>query len=228
MTERKPLRVETGAGDSAGWEFAHSVLFTGHMIDAADREEPRFAPRAEGAARTAIRASVQQLRDWGGTPMVGVAGGASGGDLLFHEVCAELGVATRLRLALPVEEFIATSVAPAGEGWVQRFRMLVKQLGPENVRVMGENDGRKYEATEDVGRVCGCACPAANPACAVGRPGRRRSGRHRTPGQRSAELRDSRGSADYDTVTISIGRQPPRDQAQRCDGPDCFGNCPVR
>jgi hypothetical protein len=150
MTERKPLRVETGAGDSAGWEFAHSVLFTGHMIDAADREEPRFAPRAEGAARTAIRASVQQLRDWGGTPMVGVAGGASGGDLLFHEVCAELGVATRLRLALPVEEFIATSVAPAGEGWVQRFRMLVKQLGPENVRVMGENDGRKYEATEDV------------------------------------------------------------------------------
>jgi len=150
MTERKPLRVETGAGDSAGWEFAHSVLFTGHMIDAADREEPRFAPRAEGAARTAIRASVQQLRDWGGTPMVGVAGGASGGDLLFHEVCAELGVATRLRLALPVEEFIATSVAPAGEGWVQRFLTLVKQLGPENVRVMGVNDGRKYEATEDV------------------------------------------------------------------------------
>ncbi len=28
--------------------------------------------------------------------------------------------------------------------------MLVKQLGPENVRVMGENDGRKLEATEDV------------------------------------------------------------------------------
>jgi hypothetical protein len=150
MTEREPVRVETGAGDSAGWEFAQSVLFTGHMIDAADREEPRFPPRTEGAARMAIRESVLQLRDWGGTPMVGVAGGASGGDLLFHEVCAELGVATRLRLALPVEEFIATSVAPAGEGWVQRFQMLVKQLGPENVRVMGENDGRKYEATEDV------------------------------------------------------------------------------
>ncbi len=88
------------------------------MIDAADRKAPRFPPRAEAAARTAIRESVLRLRDAGASPMVGVAGGASGGDLLFHEVCAELGVATRLRLALPVEEFIATSVAPAGEGWV--------------------------------------------------------------------------------------------------------------
>jgi hypothetical protein len=149
MTERKPVRVETRAGDSAGWEFAQSVLFTGHMIDAADRKEVRFPPRAEGAARIAIRKSVLQLRD-GGTPMVGVAGGASGGDLLFHEVCAELGVATRLRLALPFEEFVATSVAPAGEGWVERFHMLVKQLGSENVQVMGENDGRRYEATEDI------------------------------------------------------------------------------
>jgi hypothetical protein len=145
--ERQPVRVETVAG---GWEFAQSVLFTGHMIDAADRKVPRFPARAEAAARAAIRESVLRLRDSGGTPMVGVAGGASGGDLLFHEICAELGVATRLRLALPVEEFIATSVAPAGEGWVKRFRMLVKQLGPENVRVMGENDGRDYEATESI------------------------------------------------------------------------------
>ena len=150
MTEREPVRVETRAEDSAGWEFAQSVLFTGHMIDAPDRKEVRFPPQAEGAARMAIREAVLQLRDWGGTPMVGVAGGASGGDLLFHEVCAELGVATRLRLALPMEEFIATSVAPAGQSWVQRFQMLVKQLGPENVRVMGETDGRKYAPADDV------------------------------------------------------------------------------
>jgi hypothetical protein len=146
MTEREPVRFETGGG---AWEFAQSVLFTGHMIDAPDRKEARFPPQAEGAARMAIRESVIQLRDGGGTSMVGVAGGASGGDLLFHEICAELGIATRLRLALPVEEFIATSVAPAGETWVQRFRMLVRHLGPENVRVMGENDRRKYAAADD-------------------------------------------------------------------------------
>jgi hypothetical protein len=150
MTQPEPVRVERGTEDSAGWAFAQSVLFTGHMIDAPDRKVPRFPAQAEGAARMAIRESALQLRDSGGTPMVGIAGGASGGDLLFHEVCEELGVATRLRLALPMDEFIATSVAPAGESWVQRFLMLVKQLGPANVRVMGENDGRKYEAAGSV------------------------------------------------------------------------------
>jgi hypothetical protein len=120
------------------------------MIDAADRKADRFPPRAEAAARAAIRESVLRLRDSGGTPMVGIAGGASGGDLLFHEVCAELGIATRLRLALPVEEFLASSVAPAGESWVERFRMLMKQLGSENVGVMGESDGRMDAATDNV------------------------------------------------------------------------------
>jgi hypothetical protein len=133
------------AEQATNWEFAQSVLFTGHMIDTAERDAPRFPPRAESAARTAIRRSVRELRDAGGTPMVGIAGGASGGDLLFHEVCAELGVATHLRLALPVEEFLAVSVAPAGEGWVERFRQLLKRLGSENIRIMGENDGRNYE-----------------------------------------------------------------------------------
>jgi hypothetical protein len=151
MTEHKPDQDETATAAVSGvWEFAQSILFTGHMIDAPDRKVVRFPPRAEPAVRAAIRESLLRLRDSGGTPTVGIAGGASGGDLLFHEVCAELGVATRLRLALPEDEFITTSVAPAGEDWVRRFRMLVKQLGPENVAVMGENDGRKYGATESV------------------------------------------------------------------------------
>jgi hypothetical protein len=142
--------VAEAAAASAGWAFAQSVLFTGHMIDAAGRKAARFPARAEAAARGAIRSSVLQLRDSGGRPMVGIAGGASGGDLLFHEVCAELEVETRLRLALPVDEFIATSVAPAGEGWVERFRTLVKQLGRERVQVMGEKDGRGFATTDNI------------------------------------------------------------------------------
>ncbi len=130
--------------------FAQSVLFTGHMIDAADRKAPRFPARAEAAARRAIRSSVVEVRESGGKPVVGVAGGASGGDLLFHEVCAELEIDTRLRLALPVDEFIATSVAPAGPGWVARFRTLLKQLGPARVQVMGEKQGRGDRASDDI------------------------------------------------------------------------------
>ena len=68
----------------------------------------------------------------------GLAGGASGGDLLFHEVCEELGVRTVLRLTLPVEAFGAESVGAAGAGWVRRFEALVDRLGPAGVEVLGE------------------------------------------------------------------------------------------
>lgn len=125
------------------------MLFTGHMIDAANRKVPRFPARAEAAARAAIREAVRPLTAHGQLT-VGVAGGASGGDILFHEVCAELGVATRLRLALPVTEFIEQSVEPAGKDWVRRFHILVERLGPENVRVMGEHDGLLEGSTENI------------------------------------------------------------------------------
>jgi hypothetical protein len=144
MAQREPEASES----STSWEFAQSVLFTGHMIDAATRAEPRFPARAEAPARAAIREAVLRLRG-GGEPTVGVAGGASGGDLLFHEVCAELGVPTRLRLALPADQFVQHSVAPAGKDWVLRFERLLDQLGPARVRVMGAADGLLAGATEN-------------------------------------------------------------------------------
>jgi hypothetical protein len=129
------------------WSFAQSLLFTGHMIDAAGRKVERFPARAEVRARAAIYDAVLGLRR---EATVGVAAGASGGDLLFHEVCAELGIPTRLYLALPAEEFIAKSVAPAGVDWVRRFEALVERLGVGNVFVMGEADGLAEGPTENV------------------------------------------------------------------------------
>jgi hypothetical protein len=129
------------------WSFAQSLLFTGHMIDAPGRKVERFPARAEVRARAAIYDAVLGLRR---EATVGVAAGASGGDLLFHEVCAELGIPTRLYLALPAEEFIAKSVAPAGVDWVRRFEALVERLGVGNVFVMGEADGLAEGPTENV------------------------------------------------------------------------------
>jgi len=146
MAQREPETTES----STSWEFAQSVLFTGHMIDTATRAEPRFPARAEAPARAAIREAVLRLRGDGGEPTVGIAGGASGGDLLFHEVCAELGVPTRLRLALPADQFVQQSVAPAGKDWVVRFEKLLEQLGPGRVRVMTEADGLLDGATENI------------------------------------------------------------------------------
>lgn len=101
------------------------ILFTGHMIDKPDRKEPRFPASQELRARAAIEKEVQHLV--GALPgrVLGIAGGANGGDILFHEVCASLNIPTRVLLTLPEGPFIAESVAGGGPGWIARFNSLM-------------------------------------------------------------------------------------------------------
>jgi hypothetical protein len=107
--------------------FERAIVFTGHMVDRPDRRTPRFPPNKEPEARAAIRTALADLAGEDPASCVGFAGGASGGDLLFHEVCRELGIPSHLRLAVPVGPFIARSVAPADAGWEQRFHAVAKR-----------------------------------------------------------------------------------------------------
>jgi hypothetical protein len=109
------------------------VLFTGHMVDAPDRLRPRFppTPQAEAEARRMIDDAVaRECAEATSGAVMGVAGGACGGDILFHEVCAERGIPTQLFLALPRDVFITTSVQHAGPRWVDRFNRLCERLAP--------------------------------------------------------------------------------------------------
>ena len=109
-----------------------TILFVGHRPDADQRAVSRFPDTLEQAAFTAIRDAMARLARTHGA-IRGIAGGASGGDIIFHEVCLALGVPSTLYLALPEPAFIATSVAPSGEGWVQRFRQLTTRLPAEHL-----------------------------------------------------------------------------------------------
>jgi hypothetical protein len=102
---------------------ARSILFTGHQVDTQQRKEPRFPADKEPLARAAIREAVEREAARYGS-VVGIAGAASGGDILFHEVCAELGIPTNEYLALPPELYVTESVAPGGPDWVRRFYAL--------------------------------------------------------------------------------------------------------
>lgn len=104
------------------------LLFTGHMVDAPDRPTPRFPPEKESVARQAIRAALQAELALPGGVACGIAGAACGGDLLFHELCAELGIETCLYLAVPRGPFVAASVAPGGPVWVERFEAAYDRL----------------------------------------------------------------------------------------------------
>ena len=97
------------------------LLFTGHMIDAPDRKTPRFPADKVDIARQKI--AEQQIS---GGIAYGVAGCASGGDIIFHQVCESMGIPTRIFLALPRELYIPQSVAPAGPQWVENFNHLVR------------------------------------------------------------------------------------------------------
>ncbi len=106
----------------------HVLLFTGHMIDKPEREQPRFPAELEDLARQKIWKQVSGEIKAAPGPVIGLAGCACGGDILFHEVCAELGVKSRILLAMPREQYIVASVQHGGPGWVERFNRLCAQL----------------------------------------------------------------------------------------------------
>ena len=69
----------------ARWAPRQVFLFSGHMIDAPDRKDPRFPSDKEPIAATAIAAKLDALG--AGPDDLAFCGGACGGDLLFAEAC---------------------------------------------------------------------------------------------------------------------------------------------
>jgi tetratricopeptide (TPR) repeat protein len=133
---RLALRVSNEEESTQELKTPRVLLFAGHMIDAPGRREPRFPPENESSARQAIHDAIKVEQRRAGGVAFGIAGGASGGDILFHEICADLGIPTRLYLALPSNQYVETSVVPAGGNWIDRFDRLTERLP---VRVLAES-----------------------------------------------------------------------------------------
>jgi tetratricopeptide (TPR) repeat protein len=125
------------------------LIFTGHMIDAPDRPKPRFPADKEGVAREKIKEAIEAEMRIGEGVSFGIAGGASGGDILFHEVCFELGIPTHLYLALPSGLYVNASVRRGGPDWVQRFRDLNARASNQGlVRVLSQMEDEPKDEKE--------------------------------------------------------------------------------
>jgi hypothetical protein len=122
------------------------LLFAGHMIDEPGREKPRFPADREALAREKIKEAV--IKEMQLDPGVGCAyaGAASGGDILFQEICAELEIPTKLYLAIPPQNYVTTSVEKGGQQWVKRFwKILGEHAARSQVRVLSESsDNGEY------------------------------------------------------------------------------------
>ena len=105
------------------------LLFTGHRIDQENRPQPRFPRASEAQAKSIIEAVVRKEKEKAeanNIPLLGISGGANGGDILFHEVCQDLGVESHLYLVMPKQAYCAASVADGGPHWVERFNQLYR------------------------------------------------------------------------------------------------------
>src|SRR5690554_6188079 len=123
----------------------HTILFTGHMIDKTDREVTRFPAVKENAVKAAIKKELVQQLEMYNSKLSGIAGGASGGDILFHELCKELGIPSKIFLALPEDDYKKASVSFAGKTWERRFEELVN-INP--VRVLANEKTAKVSIWE--------------------------------------------------------------------------------
>ena len=101
------------------WTPQQVVLFSGHMIDAPDRPEPRFPADKEKIAAAAIAAALEKLN--AGADDVALCGGACGGDLLFAEAALERRLKLELRLAFDEPTFLQKSVSFAPGNWTERY-----------------------------------------------------------------------------------------------------------
>jgi hypothetical protein len=102
------------------------LLFTGHRIDSAGRQKARFPASKEKVALDAIRSAISDEMAITSGSIVGIAGGANGGDILFLELCDDLDIRTKMLLALPEDQFIQASVDNEDKAWLRRFHA---QLG---------------------------------------------------------------------------------------------------
>ena len=109
----------------------HPVVFSGHMIDASGRPQPRFPPDKEDVALQAIREKVGEIKAAAEkedeAEVIGIAGASDGGDLLFHEACHDLGIHTHVLLPVPELVYRATALSRQASRWAERYHAALRR-----------------------------------------------------------------------------------------------------
>lgn len=108
------------------------IIFSGHMIDTAERPVPRFPESLENAVSKRIKKKLEQELEGSAYPLLGISSASAGGDIIFQEICRELAIPTTIYLALSPDEFARRSVSYAGASWLSRYNKLLES-GPYHI-----------------------------------------------------------------------------------------------
>ena len=118
---------------------ASIVVFSGHMIDRPGRQIPRFPDSISEPIKRLIKHQLDEINAG-----VSFSSAACGADLLFVEAMLERDGEANVYLPFALEDFIKTSVAFAGEKWINRFETI---LGKVNLKYITEES---YLGTEEL------------------------------------------------------------------------------
>ena len=92
------------------------VTMTGHMIDTADRQEPRFPQYIEKCVRDEIDKLLSKINAG-----FGYCSAACGADIIFVEAMLARGAEVHINLPFDQEDFLNVSIRFAGEEWESRY-----------------------------------------------------------------------------------------------------------
>jgi len=134
-----------GARPMQAKEPAQVVLFSGHMVDKADRPKPRFPESKADSAAKRMGQELDALKVRPGD--LGISQAASGGDLLFADACLARGIRLEIYLPLREPEFLRASVSFAAPHWQQKYDSLKGR--PDVVfRIMPDELGLPPDCTD--------------------------------------------------------------------------------
>lgn len=101
-------------------------LFTGHIVDAPDRPQPRFPASAVPTAAHRIAHALDEASARPGD--LALTQGAAGGDLLFCHAALQRHLALALMQPFDETSFVQQSVAPRGDPWLQRYQAVRRHV----------------------------------------------------------------------------------------------------
>ncbi len=144
-TRQQARLILEALGQDTGWlEAALAIppvlLFSGHMMDKADRAQPRFPAELEAEVAARIRAVVDSFK-----PAAAYGSAACGADILCLEAVADAGGELHIVLPFPAEDFRRVCVAFPGPDWGQRFDRLLQTAA--SVHVISDHFATGSEST---------------------------------------------------------------------------------
>ncbi len=101
-------------------EDGRTFLFAGYMIDHPGKEKKNFPADKEDEIRQEISKKLQELKI-NTNDRAFVSGLSAGSEIIFAEVCAEMGIKVTAFLSLPESAYIRQFVSLGGDDWVDRF-----------------------------------------------------------------------------------------------------------